>query len=197
MKLFVLILFCLPKLLFANECFSALQNILVMGSIDSSRTQIRMGIHPYPATVAMGNSIIRYGEYKIKDVPERLSGVFEIEINKLQPLHPIPNPIREGSRQRLDELLRTFKLRGYDLLHPVSIAIMPNLSMKIISGHHRVEAMKSLGERTIPATIYLWHRVDVEDRLTFRELFVDKLKRFFPQYHQDLITNPKLWDGSL
>lgn len=130
--------------------------------------------------------IVRTGKYHQINMQGLVPGLFEVEISKLTPLHPIPNPLREKSSEKLDELMGNLEIYGFNLKFPIQVALFDNGVMRIVGGHHRVKAMEKLGEMHIPAQVYLWSSLKPEVRKMYQETFIDPLSRRFPQFYQDL-----------
>jgi hypothetical protein len=78
--------------------------------------------------------------------------VQEVPIANLKPIHPVP---RKGMPKRhIENLAKSISEHGYDVTQPVSATRLPNGDLLITGGHHRVAAMKSLAEATVPVRIY-------------------------------------------
>jgi len=64
----------------------------------------------------------------------------------------------------LGEIVRRIRLKpervnGYDIMHAITVYKLPNGSL-VSGGHHRVAAMRLLGEKTIPARVYEWSSIN-------------------------------------
>jgi len=81
-------------------------------------------------------------------------GVVEVPLDQLVPLHPVP---RLGKPPNyIADLANNIRSNGYQLNKAIPVIRMPDGRLIIGSGHHRVEAMRSLGEQTIPARVLDW-----------------------------------------
>lgn len=126
-------------------------------------------------------------------------GAFEAAIVRLIPLHPVPNPLlvdhhAKGSPERLEEMTRSIQENGYDLARSIDVAILPNGSIRILAGHHRVESMRRLGEVTIPARVYIWSQMSPSVRNYYREIIIEKHQLHFPEFYRDINFDPTLLD---
>jgi hypothetical protein len=54
----------------------------------------------------------------------------------------------------IESLAKSISEHGYDVTQPVSATRLPNGDLLITGGHHRLAAMQSLGETTVPVRIY-------------------------------------------
>jgi hypothetical protein len=81
-------------------------------------------------------------------------GVVEILLSLLHPLHPVPRP--GVPPNHIAHLALDIQANGYDLSQAIPVARMPNGRFVQLGGHHRAEAMRQLGETTIPARIVDW-----------------------------------------
>jgi len=86
--------------------------------------------------------------------------ISEYPLDPLISVHSVP---RKGNEEGYARLQASLVEEGYDLRFPVHVYQMPNGDDLIASGSHRVNAMRLLGEETVPAVI---HQVDegVADR---------------------------------
>jgi ParB-like chromosome segregation protein Spo0J len=82
-------------------------------------------------------------------------GVVEILLTQLHPLHPVPRP--GVPPNHISNLAVSIQANGYDLSQAIPVVRMPDGRLVQLGGHHRVEAMRQLGETTIPARIVDWH----------------------------------------
>jgi hypothetical protein len=81
-------------------------------------------------------------------------GVIEAPLSELQPLHPVPRPgVPPG---HIAGLAASIRASGYDLGQAIPVARMPDRRLVQLGGHHRAEAMRQLGEVTIPARVVDW-----------------------------------------
>lgn len=96
-------------------------------------------------------------------------GIHEVGVDIIVPLHPVPRPdVPANHIETLQEKIRT---NGYNLLEPIPVLVMPDGVVYSAGGHHRVEAMKRLGEGSIPARIYYWHSLGEATRVFYRQRF--------------------------
>ncbi len=65
------------------------------------------------------------------------------------------------------------------------MAILRNGEYLIIGGHHRVEALKSLGDKTIPARIYIWDEMEKDTRKIFKNTFILPIREMYPEYYKN------------
>ena len=56
--------------------------------------------------------------------------------------------------------MNSIRQRGYDINQAIPVLRMPNGKLVIGGGHHRVEAMRRLGEQTIPGKVVDWSSLD-------------------------------------
>ena len=91
--------------------------------------------------------------------------VVEMGIDKLNALHSVP---RAGKGVNyIDDLAELISKNGYDINQAIPVVKMPNGRLVISGGHHRVAAMKKLGENTIPSVMRNWNNLSkaVQQRL--------------------------------
>lgn len=120
-----------------------------------------------------GNKIPRVGETRIEPGRDGKNyfgeGIHEVGLDWILPLHQVPRPeLPPDHLEKLQEKLRT---EGYDLNQPVPLLIMPDGKIYSAGGHHRIEAMKRLGESSIPSRVYYWHGMSDFVRDTYRNSF--------------------------
>jgi ParB-like chromosome segregation protein Spo0J len=75
-------------------------------------------------------------------------------IDGLIPLHPVPRPGKPPTY--IANLAGSIKKNGYRLREAIPVFRMSDGRMIIAGGHHRVAAMRLLGEQTIPARLIDW-----------------------------------------
>jgi hypothetical protein len=115
--------------------------------------------HSFPYQLDMEGDTM-FGHKKIQRVGRNRSGekVEEIKIATLHPIHPTPRRgVHEGFISGLAEMMATY---GYDVRYPVETYRMPNNDLVVVGGHHRIEAMKLLKEKTIPVVVRDWSQAD-------------------------------------
>ena len=90
----------------------------------------------------------------IRRVGTPRQGVVDILLSQLHPLHPVPRP--GVPPNHIANLALSIQANGYDLSQAIPVARMPDGRLVQLGGHHRAEAMRQLGETTIPARIVDW-----------------------------------------
>jgi len=80
------------------------------------------------------------------------STIDEVAIDSLQPIHDVPRAGKPDGY--IEDLARDIRMNGYDLSKPVSATRLPDGSLIVTGGHHRIEAMRYLGETTVPLRVY-------------------------------------------
>ncbi|MBN2144739.1 MAG: ParB/RepB/Spo0J family partition protein [Candidatus Aureabacteria bacterium] len=83
-----------------------------------------------------------------KNKGELKTGVIELELNQIRPSSHQPR--MKFEQEKLDELTQSIKARG--IIQPILVRQDGN-GYIIVAGERRYRAMKSLGEKTIPAII--------------------------------------------
>jgi ParB-like chromosome segregation protein Spo0J len=87
----------------------------------------------------------------------------------LHALHTVPRPgVPPNHIQGLATRIRT---NGYDLAQPIPVARMPDGRLVTMGGHHRAEAMRQLGETTIPARVVDWNSLPTRVQDIYRQNF--------------------------
>ncbi len=81
--------------------------------------------------------------------------ITEISLDKLNPLHSVPRPGKPANH--VENLAQSIKTGGYDVNQAIPVLKLPNGKLVSAGGHHRVAAMKSLGEKTIPSRVVEWN----------------------------------------
>ena len=95
--------------------------------------------------------------------------ITEVPLADLSPLHSVPRPGVPASH--IQDLMAELQTNGYDLAQPIPVARMPDGRFVTMGGHHRVEAMKRLGETTIPARIVDWNSINPGAQNLYRQWF--------------------------
>lgn len=95
--------------------------------------------------------------------------VTEVVLADLHPLHPVPRPGVPPSH--VQDLAARIQAAGYDLAQPVPVARMPDGRLVLMGGHHRAEAMRQLGETTIPARVVEWNAITPGAQDLYRQTF--------------------------
>jgi hypothetical protein len=95
--------------------------------------------------------------------------VTEAPLADLNPLHSVPRPGKPPNH--VQDLANKIQTNGYDLAQPIPVARMPDGRLVIMGGHHRVEAMKQLGETTIPARVVDWNTISPGAQKIYRDSF--------------------------
>jgi hypothetical protein len=81
-------------------------------------------------------------------------GVTEVSLGDLHPLHPVQRPgVPPG---HIANLAASIRVNGYDLSQAIPVVRMPDGRLVQLGGHHRTEAMRQLGEVTIPGRVVDW-----------------------------------------
>jgi ParB-like chromosome segregation protein Spo0J len=81
-------------------------------------------------------------------------GVAEVPLDQLHPLHSVPRPgVPPG---HILNLASSIRANGYDVSQAIPVSRMPDGRLVQLGGHHRAEAMRQLGEATIPARVIDW-----------------------------------------
>lgn len=84
--------------------------------------------------------------------------VQEIAMDKLFWLHNVP---RQGTPEgHIGNIAKKIKEEGFNVESPVSATLLPNGNYLVTGGHHRIAAMKQLGEKTIPIKVYSANQTD-------------------------------------
>jgi len=82
-------------------------------------------------------------------------GVVELPLDQLNGLHPVPRPGTPPNH--IQSLAASIQARGYDVSQAIPVARMPDGRFVQLGGHHRAEAMRQLGEASIPARVVDWN----------------------------------------
>lgn len=82
------------------------------------------------------------------------AGVVELPLAALVPLHPVPRPGKPPTW--ISDLAASIRKSGYRLSDAIPVIHMPDGRLVMAGGHHRVAAMRLLGEQTIPARVVEW-----------------------------------------
>jgi ParB-like chromosome segregation protein Spo0J len=102
-------------------------------------------------------------------VPRPGTTVTEVPLADLNPLHPIP---RAGTPpNHVQDLATLIRTNGYDMTQPIPVARMPDGRLVTMGGHHRAEAMRLLGETTIPARVVDWDSISPGAQNLYRQMF--------------------------
>lgn len=96
-------------------------------------------------------------------------GVVEIPLDQLIPLHSVPRPSRPPTY--VTDLAHLIRAQGYRLGKAIPVFRMPDGRLVLAGGHHRLAAMRSLGERTIPARVVDWDTVAPRLQDRYRRAF--------------------------
>lgn len=95
--------------------------------------------------------------------------VTEVPLADLHPLHPVPRPGTPPNH--IPDLATAIQTSGYDLAQPIPVARMPDGRLVTMGGHHRAEAMRRLGETTIPARVVDWDAISAGAQSLYRQTF--------------------------
>lgn len=85
------------------------------------------------------------------------------------PLHSVPRPGKPSTH--IQDIADKIKANGYDLTQAIPVARMPDGRLVIMGGHHRVAAMKQLGETTIPARVVDWNSISSRAQQIYKQNF--------------------------
>jgi RHS repeat-associated protein len=99
-----------------------------------------------PTLVAAAKAIPRVGQ--------TAKNITEVTISSLRALHAVPRPGMPANH--IQNLAQSIRTNGYDLNQAISVMRLPSGQLVSAGGHHRVAAMQSLGETTIPARVVDW-----------------------------------------
>jgi LysM repeat protein/ParB-like chromosome segregation protein Spo0J len=83
-------------------------------------------------------------------IPPLNSNVLEIEISKLTKIHDAPKFGREDELVKIEEIL---KKDGWNMGSPIPVIELPDGTLLVVDGHHRIFVMEKLGQKTIPVDI--------------------------------------------
>lgn len=97
------------------------------------------------------------------------TGVVEIPLDRLTPLHPVPRPGKPANYIAI--LANSIKNNGYYLNKAIPVIRMTDGRWIIAGGHHRIAAMRSLGEQTIPGRMMDWESLSLGVQEWYRETF--------------------------
>ncbi len=114
-----------------------------------------------------------------RKLPKRPGGgsdrsVTDVPLDKITPLHPVPRPGMPANH--IDNLANNIKANGYDVDQAIPIVRMPDGKLISFGGHHRVAAMRQLGETTIPGRITDWNSLSKGARLRWQKRFPDAFR---------------------
>ena len=103
--------------------------------------------------------------------------VTEVPLNEIQPLHSVPRPGMPANH--IENLAGKIKANGYNINQAVPVMQLPNGIKVSAGGHHRVAAMESLGEKTIPSRVVSWDSLStkVQDRYLGNKNFGSTLQK--------------------
>jgi ParB-like chromosome segregation protein Spo0J len=97
------------------------------------------------------------------------TGLTEVPLADLHPLHPVPRPNKPPNHIR--DLANALRTNGYDLGQAIPVARMPDGRLVQLGGHHRAAAMGQLGETTIPARVVDWNSLPQRTQNWWRQKF--------------------------
>jgi ParB-like chromosome segregation protein Spo0J len=90
-------------------------------------------------------------------------------LDDLVPLHPVPRPGKPPTY--IADLASSLQRDGYRLHEAIPVFRLPDGRLVIAGGHHRVAAMRSLGEQTIPARVLDWNALAPQVQDWYRQSF--------------------------
>lgn len=112
-------------------------------------------------------------------------GPYEMKIDKIVYTHEVNPPWR---RDIDDGHIRRLKFsliyEGYDISTIISVFLMPDGHLRLASGHHRVQALKEIGEISVPVQIIRWEDFHIMGKDFYRDVFI-KAKQLYPQYYSE------------
>jgi hypothetical protein len=94
-------------------------------------------------------------------------GTTEVPIKDITPTHPTPRPGKS-----IPDTASTLS-GGYDVSQPIPVLRMPDGKLIAAGGNHRLAAMESLGESTIPAKLSDWASIPDKVKQFYRTKFPD------------------------
>jgi len=105
-------------------------------------------------------------------------GIVEFPIGDITYLHEVPNPKRKDHPPNfLEQLMAKIRIEGFQEKYAVPLLRMPD-GIVYCLGHHRTEAMKRLGQRTIPAIVHEWNTLPA----TTRDFAIEEYPQIFSRY---------------
>ncbi len=105
-------------------------------------------------------------------------GIVEFPIGEITYLHEVPNPKRKDHPPDfLEQLMEKIRIEGFQEKYAVPLLRMPD-GIVYCLGHHRTEAMKRLGQRTIPAIVHEWKTLPAATR----EFAIEEYPQIFSRY---------------
>jgi ParB-like chromosome segregation protein Spo0J len=93
----------------------------------------------------------------------------EVPLGQLHPLHAVPRPTAPPNH--IQNLAASIKAAGYDRNQAIPVARMPDGRLVQLGGHHRAEAMRRLGETTIPTRVVEWASLSPQVQRWWRQQF--------------------------
>ena len=140
---------------------SSVKNFIT-GLLEKALRKIFHGDKSIPDQNRVLNKYPRVGRCRHEDL-------HEICLDRLIPLHPVPRP--EKPVDYIDELVTSIKTSGYQLEQTIPVVQMTDGRLLIAGGHHRVAAMRKLGETTIPARVVQWYAIPPKVRKRYQNRF--------------------------
>ncbi|MDP3274724.1 MAG: RHS repeat-associated core domain-containing protein, partial [Deltaproteobacteria bacterium] len=102
----------------------------------------------------------------------------EVALDSLTALHPVPRA--EQPPNHIEDIMQNIQSNGYNRGLAILVLRMPRGELLIGGGHHRAEAMRRLGETTIPARVVNWFATPTRFRESYLKEFGDVIRRFLP-----------------
>ena len=127
-----------------------------------------------------GNLIPRVNDYPAMDADFSYFSRFEeVPLSKIEAFnsHPVPNIFRMDLPtdhrlwipiNHIENLAKSIMKNGYDLRFPSQVFIMPDGRWIGFNGHHTREAMKLIGQETVPASIFIWSKASEAQKRSLR-----------------------------
>jgi RHS repeat-associated protein len=113
-------------------------------------------------------------------------GVQEVATDQLHPLHNVPR--RGMPANHIENIAGSLQNNGYDVSQPISATRLENGDLVITGGHHRLAAMQSLGETTVPVRIH--DAADTDPVFLARMLGIGRITG---KYRSDYRPRLSLW----
>ena len=123
----------------------------------------------------------RYPYRHVDRIPDtRRSGIrlIEAEIDRIRPIHVVSRPSVPKPEGYIESLKQKLLREGYNETQSVVVIEMPDGTWLNGGGHHRVQAMRELGQETVPARIYRWEELEPLTREFYAHQFPDVFARW-------------------
>ena len=117
-------------------------------------------------------------------------GISTVKVSSLNPLHGVP---RAGQPINvIDDIASSILKKGYDLTEPISATRMPDGTLLITGGHHRLAALQKLSQKFAPVKIYTYESTIAKDpaRMAYFLSIAKTTGKYTGKYLDELL--PKL-----